>query len=210
MEIQLPKTLPKFKISTTTITRNKTTWAEVFLLLIVIFLGYWFLVSPKKVEVAAQNSQLDAMKTQEADLAKNLDTLKLLATELQNHTAQTKQLDEALPLTGNAMEMQMLLENLAQGAGVTVTDIGVVSKGDSVVAGNVKLLNNPYGVKRSLQKLQASVSVTGNFDNLEAFMRKLESNGRVLDLASFEISPAADSLLQLRVFIDSYYYGPVS
>lgn len=209
MDIELPKTIPKLKISPALV-RSKSTWAEVFLLLIVIFLGYWFLVSPKKAEVATQDNQLQDLQKQEVDLEKNLDTLRLLANELKTHTTQLGQLDEGLPLSGNSTELEMLIDNFAQDTGLTVNDVNVTSKGDYVVAGDTKVLADPYGISRSLQKLQATVSVNGNFDNLEAFMKKIETSGRLMDVTSFSINPSSDNTLQLQMFIDSYYYGPAT
>lgn len=208
MDIQLPKNIhPPTVKSLTSGMRGRGPWIETSLLAIIILIAYFFIVAPKRTAVTAQQGQLDILQQKADDTSKKLETLKLMAQELQNHKSDVVNLDEALPLSGSTIELQMLLESMSQTAALTINDINVVSGGDPVVAGNKVLLSDPYAVKRSLQKLQATVSVSGTFDNLLSFMQKIEGSGRILDVTSFDISPSKDSQLELRLYINAYYYA---
>ncbi|HYV33500.1 MAG TPA: type 4a pilus biogenesis protein PilO, partial [Candidatus Limnocylindria bacterium] len=65
-----------------------------------------------------------------------------------------------------------------------------------------------YAPTRSLQKLSGTVYVIGTFSQLEAFLRKLENSGRIIDVSDLAIDPGTDGNLNLRVSIASYYFAP--
>jgi Tfp pilus assembly protein PilO len=208
MDIQLPKSISTSSLKIPPSGRRaRTPWIEAVLLLVIIVLSFIFLVLPKKSTVAAEQGQLDALNQTAEEMSKNLDTLKSLAQQLQQHAGDVAKLDEGLPLRGSTIELQMLLENLSQTSALTTNDISIGVKSDAIVSGNTQLLANPYGASRSLQKFQATVSVTGSLDNLIAFMQKLESNGRILNVTAFNITTGKDNELEMTLYIDAYYYS---
>ena len=230
MDIQLSKTISKIKLNDLP-EKSRNAWGEAVLILVIIILGSWFVVNPKRIAVNAKSGQLESLKSKLGDLQQNVDALSGLVSQLGTQTQQVAQLDEALPLQGRSVELQLLLQNLAASSGLAVNDINISDDGTGVAAGNLSLLANPYGAQRSLQQMKAAVTVAGNFENLEAFMKKLETSGRILDINSFQISPGGGSLnspagmdsagnktasapagsdLTMSLNLNAYYFGNAS
>jgi Tfp pilus assembly protein PilO len=186
----------------------QTSFIEVGILLVVIGLFYWFILSPKLQSLALAKEEQKQLQEKQANSAKELKTLQELVVQLDNNKEYVDKLDQALPLDNKALRLQMLLEYLAGTSGLTVGDVTASAKGDAILGGDKALLAQPFGQKRTVQKMKASVYVTGSFDQLQAFLKKLESSGRVLDITTIDIGPAQEGLLGLRVSIDSYYFVP--
>lgn len=181
---------------------------EIVLLLVFCVLFFWFLVLPKKAEVSAKQDVLEQTLSQQQLADTQLGTLKQLILNLNSHKDEVASLDEAIPLKGNVLELQILMENLANSAGVTVGDISLNASQNGIVAGNTSLLANPYASARSLLQITGSVYVFGNFPQLEAFMKKLENSGRIFDVSSFEVSSGQANNLSLRMSLKAYYFAP--
>ena len=79
-----------------------------------------------------------------------------------------------------------------------------------VTNGDTALLADPFGKPRSLQKLNASVFVTGSFSQLEEFLKKVETSGRIMQVHGLENSPGQQGDLGLKISLDSYYFGPTA
>jgi len=182
---------------------------ELVLLVVVCALFGWFVVLPKKAEVEAKKADLATIQGQESKMADKLAKLKTLVQTLQSSSLQTADLDQALPLDGKITRLKILIDSLANSSGVTVGDVSVSSsKADSVVAGDKGLLANPYGAARTLQKLSGSVYVIGTFDQLKAFLQKLETSARLLDVTELSMDGASDGSLNLKLTISAYYLAP--
>jgi Tfp pilus assembly protein PilO len=180
---------------------------EVVFLCIVIALFYWYILSPKKAEVSVQTTLLSQLQEQQKKWEDSRDQLKLLVQQLNNNKAQAIVLDEALPLNGKIINLHLLIEKLANDSGVTIGDISLTGSGDAVVAGDKALLANPYGPKRTLQKLTGAVYVVGTYPQLQALLQKLENYGRIMDITALDIQSAKDSQLSLKLIMNSYYFA---
>lgn len=207
MDINSAQDLKKIKISTNLSGKNRSI-LEVALLLIFIGLFTWFLVLPKKAELDKKAEELSQLQDTAQSLASNFQKLKTLVSDLSNHEQSFIKLDDALPLEGKAARFQMLLEKLAQDAGVTIGSINVTGGDKGVVAGNVDLDKNPYGVARKLQKISAGINVVGSFDQIYSFWRKVETNGRIMSINSIEVSGYQNNLIQIHMGVEGYYFGP--
>jgi len=129
---------------------------------------------------------------------------------LNSSSNQVADLDQALPLDGNTVNLQILINSLAQSVGVAVTDVEVSGQPNTVVAGDKALLSDPYGATRTLQTLAGNLSVTGSFAQLQAFLQKLETSARLIDVTDLEMDAAAGGNLSLRLGINAYYLAPSS
>jgi Tfp pilus assembly protein PilO len=116
-------------------------------------------------------------------------------------------LDKALPLDGKALRLRFLIEDMARSVGVAIGDVNVLSKGDAI-AGDKKLLANPYAAARSLQKMTASVFVTGTFSQLQFFLHNIENSGRLMDINDLAIEPGSEGNLNLKLGLSAYYLAP--
>ena len=189
---------------------KRVKYLEVFLLIVVCALFTWFIILPKKAEVDAKNEELKKAKTQQESIKGDLETLTSRISELKTHKSDVTNLDDAIPLVGKTFNLQLLLGDLAASAGVTVGDISVTGNSSGVAAGDTALLADPFGKPRSLQKLNASVFVTGSFSQLEEFLKKVETSGRIMQVHGLEISPGQQGDLGLKISLDSYYFGPTA
>jgi Tfp pilus assembly protein PilO len=97
---------------------------------------------------------------------------------------------------------------LAQSVGVTIGDITVAAKGDNDWAGDKALLADPFAATRSVQELSGTVYVLGNLDQLTAFLQKIESSGRIIDVSAVSVDPGPEGSLGLRLTVDGYYLSP--
>ncbi len=181
---------------------------EVVLLVVACGLFSWFLIFPKKAQVAIKEANLEKYKTEQSKMASNLDNLDRLIKQLKNSSQEVKKLDDALPLNGKTINLRLLMEKLAADSGVVLGDVSVAGKSGDVVAGNTQLLQAPFAVDRTLQKLVGSVFVIGNFTQLEAFLKKVEGTGRIIQVTSAEISSAQSNALSLQLGIEAYYFAP--
>jgi Tfp pilus assembly protein PilO len=163
----------------------------------------WFLILPKRAEIKTQQDQKDVQEAQEVKVAKDLKNLQNLGASLKGHEADNAKLDQDLPLDAKTFDLKALIQNLASSVNVTVGDISVSSKSDFVIAGNIELLKNPFGGTRTMQKTTGNITVT--FAQLEAFIRKIESSARILDISDLEITSGQKSQLGLRLGINAYY-----
>lgn len=183
-------------------------WFEMFLLLAVCGLFYWFVVLPKRSALADKQSQLTQLQDQQKQMETSLATFKNLVKDLDSHSKEVSDLDYALPLDGRVTELQILLESMAKTVGVTIGDISVNPQNDEIWAGNTALLADPYSAQRSLKKLSGTVYVLGSFDQLEAFLQKLETSARIIDVSSLNIDSGPAGSLGLRLTVSAYYLAP--
>lgn len=182
---------------------------ELVLLAVVGILFGWFIVLPKNADWAAQKDALAKTQVEHDQMADKLKSLQAMIRTMQANPQKIGDLDQALPLDGNVVRLKLLMDALAYSSGVTVGDVSVTSaKADDVVSGNKELLAKPYAVARSLQKLSVSVYVIGAFPQLKAFLQKLETSARILDVNELSLDGAANGTLNMRLSLNSYYLAP--
>lgn len=183
---------------------------EIVLLVIVCGLFGWFIVLPKKASVAAQATVLASYTSQEQSAANSLNTINTLVQELKNDSSQVAQLDQAMPLDNKPDNPQLLIQALAASSGVTLGDVTLANNNDpnEVSAGDTALINDPYGTARTLQTLSGTVYVIGTFPQLEDFLKKIESSGRLMEVTSIEIGGSEGSNLNLKIGLNAYYLAP--
>ena len=180
---------------------------EATLLIIVCVLFAWFIILPKKADRDQKQRELAVVQDEQSQTADKLATLKSLIESLKAHQDQIVILDEALPLSAKIINAQLLIEELAKSVSVTVGDISISGDSTAVVAGDKTLLADFYGASRSLHKLSGSVYVIGTFSQLEAFLQKLETSGRLMDITEFSIDSGLGGNLNLKMTINVYYFA---
>ncbi|MFA5991441.1 MAG: hypothetical protein WC794_04310 [Candidatus Doudnabacteria bacterium] len=183
---------------------------EVVLLLIACGLFYWFMIMPKSAEITKQKAILSQTQADEKKIAGTVAELKKMVAKLSVNPKEIANLEEAMPLNGNVLRFRMLLENLSQSVGLSVSAVSVSNNSDEPWAGNKELLANPFGVPRSIQRLNATISVIGTYGQIVAFLDKLQTNGRVINVSSVNISSSENDNISIMLNLDSYYLAPVT
>ena len=187
---------------------SRNTLFEVFLLILVCALFFWFIFLPKKSVVDAKTLELAKYSKEESTMADNLNTLQTLIADLKAHSQDVKRLDEAMPLDGSTINFQLAIQDLANASGVAVGDISVSGKNNAVLAGDTALLNDPFGATRTLQKISGTAYVIGTFPQLTAFLKKVEANARIMQISSFDVGGTQNNNLNLKISFTSYYLAP--
>jgi len=180
---------------------------EAGLLIIISGLFFWFIILPKKAEIDQKNSALTNAQQREGQTSGQLAKLQSLISNLPSNSQNIANLDQAMPLDGNAVRLQLLIQSLAQSTGVTVGNIDISGNPSGVVAGNMDVLANPYGVQRTVQTMDGTVYVVGNFNQLQALLRKLETSGRLIDVNSLTINQGSSGQLNMEIDFKAYYFG---
>ncbi len=181
---------------------------EVGLLVIICILFVWFILLPKKAEVDQKNADLAKVQDQENKIASQLTTLQSLINSLPSNSQNIVTLDQVMPLDGNAIRLQLLIQSLAGSVGVTVGSLNVSPAPGGMITGNAALLANPYGVTRSLQTMNGSLYVIGSFGQLQALLKKLENSGRLIDVDTMEIGQGIIGNLTMTLTFKAYYLAP--
>jgi Tfp pilus assembly protein PilO len=181
---------------------------EVTLLVVICGLFYWFVILPKQNEIGIKNSQLTQVQAEETQVSGNLATLQNLVKNLKSDSQNISQLDQTIPLDGNVVRLQLLIQSLAGSAGVTVGNISISGQPNTAVAGDTALLANPYGVSRTLRTLSGTVFVVGSFSQLQNFLQQIEASGRLMDVTNLTISQDSQGQLNMQVTLNAYYLAP--
>ncbi len=180
---------------------------EAVLLLIIVVLFYWFIVGPKRGQLAAASAQYQTLQSQQNDLNKTKIELQKAVSDLNSHPQEVADMDEALPLDDRVSKLYIALDSLTQNSGMTVGNISVAYNSGVDMAGDKALLADPYAVQRTVQKLTTSLQVTGNFDQFQALLQKLENSGRLINITTVNITPAQSGTFNFTMNLEAYYYA---
>jgi Tfp pilus assembly protein PilO len=205
MEITNKKNIGHFEISPQ-LKISKNYLAEIVLFLVLTGLLYWLVVKPKAADLGLKKDQLAQLEKDQEGLGQSINTMQLLIRDMKSQTQEVDKLDEALPLQSSTLRLNLLVKTLANSAGVIVRDVNFVSSGNALAAGNMALLAQPFAVTRSLKSTQGSVTVTGSYNNLQAFLKKVEGNSRIMDIQDMEISGIDKDTLNLKLDLLTYSY----
>ncbi len=181
---------------------------ELVSLVVIIILFTWFLLLPKRSELISQQATLAQLQAQQSKIDGTLSALTSLEKQLKSKPDEVGYLDQAIPLQGNSIELQLLIEALAKSIGVTVGDISLSASPGDVNAGDQALLSDPYAATRSLKQITGSVYVVGNLTQLQAFLQKVQSSGTIMNISEVSIAPAANNNLGLKFSLAAYYLAP--
>ena len=207
MNISLPQNISK-KLATSGPVKQSATnkSAGVVVLVIIIILFSWFMVMPKWRTYQTEQSQLEVFRKKQDSLDAQVKTLQQLINTMGTSSGDVAHLDQALPLDGKTINLQLLLQTLAQSSGVTIGEINFQGNANEIVAGDTSVLKDPFASQRSLQTLPGTINVSGSYDQLTSFLTKLETDGRLVDISSLEMAPDKAGIIDLRLSATTYYY----
>lgn len=206
MNVTLPKSInlnfsPQVRSS-----RNSV--FEAVLLLVVCGLFYWFIISPKMTAVAEQKVNLAQAQTEKDNISGTVSDLKKMVGQLSANAKEISALDEAMPLDAKILRLRLLLEDLGRSVGLSVSNVNVSGNTDAPWAGDKALLENPYLISRSVQRLSGTISAEGNYGQVIAFLDKIENSGRIININSVNIDSSADGNLSILLTLDAFYLAP--
>jgi Tfp pilus assembly protein PilO len=181
---------------------------QIVLVLIVLALFSWFVLKPKLTQTLARQAELTAARQQMADIESDQAELDRLVSDLKSSDSETKLLDEAIPLSARASKVHVLLDGLVRATGMNLSQASVVGTEEIISAGDKTELANPYKIDRQLYVIKVSASVAGTMDQFRNLLQLLETNGRVLDVESVDIT-SGEGISQFRINVQAYAYENV-
>ena len=184
----------------------QTSVLETVALVIIIALIFWFFVRPQMGVLSQEQGLLQQAQTEYKQVDQDKQELTALIAKLKKSQTDLTLVDEALPLQGRPTQMEYLINDLVTAAGMTTTDLNLTVKETSgAVAGNKNLLKDPYAVNRKLQTTDLNLTVSGGVDQFKNLLQLLETNGRIIDVDTLDMSDQADNpVFQLKLKVYSY------
>ena len=204
---ELPKTFTNLQMPP--INHNsKVSFVEITLLALIMVLFYWFVISPKRTELADLNVKLDGLKGEFSKIEGQKKELERSIDAMNANRDKIAKLDEALPLEGKLTVINLLVEKLAEEAGITLDNVSFSLNADNIAAGNKELLKSPHASARSLKKIIGNLNIRGDLGQIQNFLQKLETSGRIYDISNFQVTADQNNQLALSLGISSYYFAP--
>ena len=181
---------------------------EVVFLIVVIVVGYFYLVAPKYTAYKDSRDALQAQKDKLTVLQDQKKSFAALAQQLESSSDAVVALDAILPLDSKPSRLYVLLENLIQSTGLTSGSVTVDSDPQMVVAGQMATDSTEEATERTTQSIGVSVSATGTIDQLTAFLRAIETSNRYLEVSNLDVSQGRGDLLVFKLGLKAYSYTP--
>lgn len=185
---------------------RNTSVLEFAILLIVAFLSFLFILRPKISSVKLHKQTLVSLQSEYENLVDQEKKMENLVMQLEKSKKDLEILDKSLPLHSRPTWTYLLIEDMVNSSGMTINNSSVNRTEDNSVAGD-KASFEPFTAKRSLKKHMVNLSISGTFAQFESFLKKIENNGRIMDITIMEISPSGENLLDFRLSFDTYFYG---
>ncbi len=208
MNFNLPKSSAKESATSVEVRSFKSTNIQILAVLIFIALFFWFMIKPKRAELAEKRAELAVLVKERGTIQAQTASLKGLIAKMGKFPAELAMLDEALPLDSRRTKVQILVQNLANESGVTVGDVAVTAKEEQVYGNDQKIITDPFYAKRTLKTLSCNVNAYGDFFQLKSFLQKIENSGRLMDITGMDMTPSGKGQLGLRINFKTYYFAP--
>jgi Tfp pilus assembly protein PilO len=179
---------------------------EVGVLIVVILLVLYFIVRPKHQQANAKVAELANAQKQYSSVETDRKTLETLVGQLKDKQDEIEVLDQAIPLNGRITSLDLVIDNMVANSGMKLASIINSETESGVVAGDKKLLDDPYGADRTLQSSVVNITVTGPVEQFNQLLKLIENSPRLMDIDSVTISQEQEVLYKIR--LKAYYYAP--
>jgi hypothetical protein len=187
-------------------TKHRNSLFEVIVLFVAALLLLLFVVRPKYNMVQVKADELKTAQSQQQAIESDRKTMNDLIDKLDNSQADLALVDQALPLQGRVTSLDLLLDNLVLTSGMKLASINTDEGTSGIVAGDKKLLADPYGSDRKLQTILANVTVTGPIEQFRQLLKLIETNSRLMDIDTISISKQDEIIYKIR--LKAYFYAP--
>jgi Tfp pilus assembly protein PilO len=165
------------------------------IIIIVLILGFTFIISPLQKQIAENKESLQKIETELATKKADLDNLTTLNTELPQNDLSRKALSAKAPEGLNQSELINTLNSIATKNGITLHSINFDLQGENQELKNVKTVN-------------ISASFTGLYSDLVKFLTGLESSNRAFLVKSINLQRndnTTNSSITFNLSLEAYY-----
>lgn len=181
---------------------------EAVFLLIVIVVAYFYLVAPKYDAYAAGRDSLAALEAKQKEVQGQKAAFSTLAQKLEASGDALVALDAALPLDSKPSRLYVLVENILQRSGIVSGSVSVDHPSALVVAGEKAGADDAS--TRSLQPTSITISATSTIDQLNQFLRGLETSGRIFEVTDLSVGQAREGQVVFKITAKAYAYLPAA
>lgn len=182
---------------------NPTLQAIMLAIIVVIF--SWFIVKPK---LADYTTTRNTLKTAQAKLKQSQEdqkNLNELIAKLRDSKDDVALIDEALPLQGRVSKSNVLMQNLVQSSGMSLSQLSTDDTSKIVSAGDKEGLADPFSKPRKLHTITMTTTLTGTMDQFKNLLELIETSSRVLDVESMDIL-GGDQQIKFRLIVKAYSF----
>lgn len=183
-----------------------TVFESVFFIILII-VGFIYLVSPKQSEYGELKDKKAALTEQRGRLENQKVTFDQLVQTLKSNPDGAKLVDSILPLDGNPSRIYILVESLAQRAGLNSAVVSVTTSPSIPVAGKNQGVNS-NNTERSLTRTAITINATGTMEQLQNLFSLLETSLRIVQVKSLDISQGSGDQLVFKIGAETYAYLP--
>ncbi len=191
---------------------KKTSFAgsvfEAGFLIVLILIGYFYLVAPKHTNFSELKDMKESLQSQKEDLSRKEQVFANLLQELNNESDGVKLADEMLPTENRPSRIYILMENIAQKASLPSAVISVDSTPQLIGATRVVSEQASVGEDYSLAKNVISFSAAGTVDQMDNLIKLLETSSRFIQVKSLEVNQGSNDQLLFKVSAETYSYIP--
>lgn len=180
---------------------------EVIVLFVVVVLVGVFVVRPKLNSNQMKSEELNKAKAQYEKVETDRSAMEKLLDKMDESEQDIAMVDQALPLHGRITALNLLIDNLAVSSGMQLASISTEDTSSNIVAGDEKLIEDPYNANRKLQIINATVTVAGPVEQFRQFLKLIEKSPRLMDIDTVSISRQEDEVLY-KVRLKAYFYAP--
>ena len=172
--------------------------------LLVLAIGWFGLIAPENHKASALNKQTAAVQQQIADNLAQLAASKNVAAAPKIRVADVYKLAKAMPSTTDMPDVLIQLDQVAQDAGVQLSDISPSPATADPVTGQ--------------QSFQVSLAVVGDFYTVTDLLYRLrnfvyvrhgalEASGRLFSIDNVSFAPGDGHQLSANITLHTYVYG---
>lgn len=183
---------------------------EIVFLLVVILVAYFYLVSPKKEEYGALQTQLETLKKKQETIESQKVAFDKLVQQLEAEPDGVTALEQTLPLDSKPSKLYVLLENIMQSSGLTTGSVTIDSNSQVVVAGNKTDTKQLFSSEHKVQPVPITVSAIGTVDQLNGFLHVIETSTRLLEIVDVDVNQGRGGQLSFRVGMKAFSYADAS
>ncbi|OGN06103.1 MAG: hypothetical protein A2750_04060 [Candidatus Yanofskybacteria bacterium RIFCSPHIGHO2_01_FULL_45_42] len=152
------------------------------------------LLLPKYQNIFAMRAALGEREKILNERSEIIQNINLLSAEYENRSADIAKLASLIPETKETAELVSALENIATRSGLQLNNLKLTEeKSDKT--------------KSAYNTLAADMTLNGSYLSFLIFLDNLEKNIRIIDVASFEITPKAalTNILTINLKANAYF-----
>lgn len=164
-------------------TKANYTGLILFVLLIIIIIGSYFLLKPQVSKVLELKSEAKEKKVVLSNKEKELSELEALKVNAQKTQDEIEEASKKLPLEKDIPSLLVQLEDIAKESNMKFTSININKEEGSQASTEEKKDEN-----KKFATLSLEVQVEGSNSALKGYLDKIEKNIRILDIVSISTS----------------------